>query len=349
MPFGPAQGYNNSVGTATALDVLAGQTFSNSKKTNINGTMPNQAAKGFTPSGTGTVAIPAGYYDGSGNVAQVSVPATDLLTGSSVAGVAGTMPNNSGSGGYVSPVSVGWGGSTAYFRIPTGAYLTATQTGYTEVNAAVANLSAGNVRQGVTIGGVSGTSIQASGNAGAAQVLTGYSASNSSGGFNGSIPVQTSSQITPSTTQQNLPAGYYDGSHEPYVSAEPNLVAGNILSGVGIFGVVGNVQRRAMASGTTTSGGNASITCTDSSGSSYPYNPLTVSGLSFIPTLILVRDHSHMTADGVLSKIMWGTAYPYNLGGTYIEVDGTNCYVQNGGFQVPVNFAGSIQYWEAYE
>ncbi|TNJ65174.1 hypothetical protein FE784_16385 [Paenibacillus hemerocallicola] len=76
---------------ATVGQVLAGRTFySSGLKT---GTMPDRGATNLTPSGTGTVAIPAGYHNGSGVVAQVSVPAANVLTGTNIAGVAGTMPN----------------------------------------------------------------------------------------------------------------------------------------------------------------------------------------------------------------------------------------------------------------
>jgi len=80
-------------GNATAADLLTGYTASVNSGP-ISGSMPNEGAVTLTPSGTGTVAIPAGYHNGSGVVAQVSVPTADVLTGTTIAGVAGTMPNN---------------------------------------------------------------------------------------------------------------------------------------------------------------------------------------------------------------------------------------------------------------
>lgn len=93
MRFPFAQGASEAVGTATQSDVLSGTTFSTSQLIGASGTMPNNGAVTLNPSGLGTVAIPAGYHDGSGVVAEVSVPASDVLTGTTIAGVGGTMPN----------------------------------------------------------------------------------------------------------------------------------------------------------------------------------------------------------------------------------------------------------------
>ena len=82
-----------SSGDAVASDVLSGVTFSNATAQDVAGTMANQGAANLTPSGTSPVTIPAGYHNGSGVVAQVTVPAADVLTGTTIAGVAGTMPN----------------------------------------------------------------------------------------------------------------------------------------------------------------------------------------------------------------------------------------------------------------
>lgn len=69
-------------------NVLSGTTIAGQA-----GMMPNNGTVVLTPSGTGTVSIPAGYNNGLGYVSQVSVPAGNVLTGTTIAGVAGTMPN----------------------------------------------------------------------------------------------------------------------------------------------------------------------------------------------------------------------------------------------------------------
>ena len=92
--FGVAGASVVAAGTATPSQVLSGVTFTSAGSSSTQtGTMPNDGAVTLTPSGTGTVAIPAGYHNGSGNVAQVNVPAGDVLTGTTIAGVSGTMPD----------------------------------------------------------------------------------------------------------------------------------------------------------------------------------------------------------------------------------------------------------------
>ncbi len=81
------------LGNLTPAEALAGGTFASDSGVDQTGTMPDEGAVVLTASGTGTVAIPAGYHDGSGYVAEVTVPAADVLTGTTIAGVAGTMPN----------------------------------------------------------------------------------------------------------------------------------------------------------------------------------------------------------------------------------------------------------------
>lgn len=142
-------------GDAGFADVLAGKKFSAGANYNGTGTMPNNGAATLTP-GASNVAIPAGYHNGAGIVSAVNVPAANVLTGTTIAGTAGTMPN----------------------------------------------------RGAVT--------------------------------------------LTPSTANQAIATGYHNGSG--VVQGDPNLVAGNILSGASIFGVAGSVvPGTPSASGTATS------------------------------------------------------------------------------------------------
>ena len=69
-------------GDATAGDVLATKTFSNSLSNGITGTMANNGGTSFTPT-TAAQTIAAGYYDGSGSVSGD----TDLVTGNIKSGV----------------------------------------------------------------------------------------------------------------------------------------------------------------------------------------------------------------------------------------------------------------------
>jgi hypothetical protein len=128
-------------GNANPADVLTGKNFSAGTNYNVAGTMPNQGAVTLTPSGTGTVAIPAGYHNGSGVVSQVNVPAANVLTGTTIAGVAGTMPNRG------APT---WTPGTSNQNLAAGYYSGGTVQGD-------ANLVAANIKSGVSIFGVAGS------------------------------------------------------------------------------------------------------------------------------------------------------------------------------------------------
>lgn len=78
-------------GNATASDLLSGKTASTDAG-DILGTMPNRGAVTITPSNIDQ-AIVSGYHSGAGKVLAVPVPAANVLTGTVIAGTAGTMPN----------------------------------------------------------------------------------------------------------------------------------------------------------------------------------------------------------------------------------------------------------------
>jgi hypothetical protein len=168
---------STGTGNAVAADVLAPKTFTNGSSAGLTGTMPNRGAVTITPSAS-SQAITAGYHNGSGSVAAVVVPAANVLTGTTIAGTAGTMPNR---------------------------------------------------------GAVS---------------------------------------ITPSTSAQTIQSGFHNGSG--VVSGDVNLISANILAGVSIFGVAGNViAGKRSASGTGTLSGSTAA----------------VSGLSFTPSVVIVESN----------------------------------------------------------
>lgn len=91
----------------------------------------------------------------------------------------------------------------------------------------------------------------ASGNATASDLLSGKTASTDAGDIVGTMANRGAVNITPSTANQAIQAGYHNGSG--LVQGSANLIADNIKDGVNIFGVVGNlVQGKKFASGTTT-------------------------------------------------------------------------------------------------
>jgi hypothetical protein len=88
-------------------------------------------------------------------------------------------------------------------------------------------------------GPVTGTGQLAEGTAVAADVLAGKTFSNDTDtGIPGTMPNVDPQHITPGTTNQTITKGYHNG--EGWVEGDPDLIAGNIKSGVTIFDVVGD-------------------------------------------------------------------------------------------------------------
>jgi hypothetical protein len=127
-------------GTADLPNLLAGKTCTSSKGYLFTGTMPNNGAIVITPSSV-SQAIPLGYHNGSGNVAAVVVPVANVLTGTTIAGQAGTMPENG-----------------AFNITPSGASQ-AIPAGHHSGSGSVAAVSVpvANVLSGTTIAGQAGT------------------------------------------------------------------------------------------------------------------------------------------------------------------------------------------------
>ncbi|EGL20048.1 MULTISPECIES: hypothetical protein [unclassified Paenibacillus] len=130
-------------GDVQPSDVRAGKTFSSEIDTDLVGTLPDRGAMTLTPSGTGQVSIPDGIHANS-KIAQVNVPADKVLTGTTIASVAGTMPNLGAPTFNVSPNNQ---------SILAGYYTGGTVAGD-------ANIRPENIRKGVWIGGVQGNSLE---------------------------------------------------------------------------------------------------------------------------------------------------------------------------------------------
>ncbi|OLN21910.1 hypothetical protein BTO30_12490 [Domibacillus antri] len=78
-----------------------------------------------------------------------------------------------------------------------------------------------------------------SGNAVAADLLSGKTASTDTGDIVGTMTNRGVVNITPNTVNQVIPAGFHNGSG--IVAGDPDLIAENIKLGTVIFGVTGNV------------------------------------------------------------------------------------------------------------
>ncbi|MUG68632.1 hypothetical protein GNP94_21920 [Paenibacillus campinasensis] len=93
--------------------------------------------------------------------------------------------------------------------------------------------------------------IRATGNATAADLLSGRTASNASGPITGTMPNRgaVSQTITTQNGSYNVPAGYHNGSGV-IRAAFANLIASNIRAGVNVGGVVGSlIEGRKFAKG----------------------------------------------------------------------------------------------------
>jgi hypothetical protein len=68
----------------------------------------------------------------------------------------------------------------------------------------------------------------------------------------GSSPILQNKTITPSANQQIITADNgYDGLDSVTINGDLNLISSNILSGVSIFGVTGNINTAAYYSGSS--------------------------------------------------------------------------------------------------
>ncbi|SFA91384.1 Phage tail-collar fibre protein [Cohnella sp. OV330] len=85
-------GYHNGAGKVSGVVVDPSKLLAGSTIAGTAGSMPNRGAVTFTP-GPSAQTIQAGYHNGSGSVAGVTVPAAAVLSGTTIAGTAGIMPN----------------------------------------------------------------------------------------------------------------------------------------------------------------------------------------------------------------------------------------------------------------
>ncbi|EDN69684.1 conserved hypothetical protein [Beggiatoa sp. PS] len=163
---------------------------------------------------------------GSAEVATGDATVADVLTGKTFSnsggtGISGTMTNNA---------AVTLTPSTTDLAIAAGYH------NGSGIVSGDADLTATNIKSGVDIFGVTGSVVEATGDATAADVLTGKTFSNAgNAGVSGTMPTQT---LSNANTTVN--AGYYSGTN--LVTVDSDLVAENIKSGVTIFGVLGTAS-----------------------------------------------------------------------------------------------------------
>lgn len=148
-------------GNAAAGDIRAGKTAATDAG-DVTGTLAVQTGGTVTP-GPSAIVKAAGIYDTAITVAGVTVPAANVLAGTTIAGTAGTMVNRSS---YTNAQSTGWDGNIMYVRIPQGAYLTNGTSGYPEIQVSATqaradgNIVSSNIRNGTWIYGVQGNMVE---------------------------------------------------------------------------------------------------------------------------------------------------------------------------------------------
>ena len=192
--------------------------------------------------------------------------------------VSGTMPNNSGK----TQEAVATYSEEGFVRLrPPKGYYDGAQG--SSVDWTDENFKKENIKPGVTIFGQTGT-FTSDATATASQILSGQTAYVKGNKITGTMPNNGAKIITPSTTNQAIPAGYHNGSG--YVKGDANLKPENIKNGVSIFGVLGSlIEGRRWAKGTITPIQNATVS---------------LGTLSFIPTIILLKFTQWVISDNYI-------------------------------------------------
>lgn len=241
-------------GNALEEEVLSSMTFSNADNAGLTGTMPDNGAVNFTP-GTSAKTISEGYHNGSGTVAgDADLVPGNISSGVAIFGVTGTVIE------AVGDAAVGSVLSGATFSNEAASGLTGTMPDNGAVNltpgtssqsiaegyhdgsgtvAGDAELTSGNIKNGVAIFGLTGTVIEAIGDASTSEVLVGNTFSKAGvSGLSGTMPDNGAVYLTPGTAAQAIAEGYHNGFGS--VGGDADLAAGNIKSGVEIFGTTGD-------------------------------------------------------------------------------------------------------------
>ncbi len=139
--------------------------------------------------------------------------------------------------------------------------------------------------------------LQGEGGGGTAQsgdVLSGKTFTNDAGDQTGTMVNRGEVAITPGTANQPISAGYHNGSG--YVKGDADLAAANIKSGVDIFGVIGSLTERRVASGQGTVNALSGIVPINVSG--LPFRPRLVFCTCILPSQLPYRPNFSMDVDG---------------------------------------------------
>ena len=127
----------------------------------------------------------------------------------------------------------------------------------TTLHAVDSNLASGNIKGGVSIFGIAGSSKvmdTATGTAAAGDILSGKIAFANGSTITGSVTAGSSVSGTNGQLVISIPNGLYSGGANTATASDTNLLSANIKSGVSIFGVSGNSNVVDTTAGTAAAG-----------------------------------------------------------------------------------------------
>ena len=196
----------------------------------VGSDVPRKSSSNLTVSGS-TVTAPAGYY---AEAASKSVSTMNLPTATS----------SSATSGYTSKATIGRSTSDQYLNIDpgynnAGGYYKISATpngsakGPTSLSGSSATVSTGTNTITLTKTGVATTPTVSAG------YVSSATASTATVALTASVTTKAAATITPGTTNQTIASGTYLTGTQT-ISGDADLVAGNIKSGVQIFGVTGS-------------------------------------------------------------------------------------------------------------
>ncbi len=246
---------NSETGVATPSQVLTGEQFYNAAGTAETGTMPVGASFAGTNAAL-NLTIPQGYYDGTetATASDTNLIASNIASGKTIFGVAGTATSaysactnnvlnatqcSAAASSYVTTTagaSVSGTNGSLSVTIPQGFY-----TGAQTATASDTNLVASKIISGSSIFGVAGSAVGA------------YSACTDNALNASQCSTAASRYVSPTlgaavagangSLTKTIPQGFYSGTTSCSMS-DTNLTSGNIMGGVTIFGVTGNITNQ---------------------------------------------------------------------------------------------------------
>lgn len=207
--------------------------------------------------------VMSGYKD----VSPVTATAEDVLSGKKIVNSSGT--SISGTMTNVGTVNKTLNSKSEVYTIPSGKH---SGSGTVQISTTEQNkIIAGNIKKGVSILGVTGTCEAGTTTSGtdtsdatatASDIRKGKTAYVNGSKITGNMTERSAQTITPSTTNKTISSGQYLTGTQT-IKGDANLVAGNIKSGISIFGVTGTYTGPSSGGSTTGSGLPSTITAGD--------------------------------------------------------------------------------------